>query len=190
MWVVSSDYKTDVRISNDILKQLSESYRKIRNTARYILGNTADFNPDTDSVEYKDMLEIDRWALYKLNALCKKALEAYRSYEFHSLQHAIHHFCVVDMSNFYLDIIKDRLYTEKADSQARRSAQTAMYKLLDALVKLLAPVLCFTTEEIWNAMPHAKEDAKKTRYVCRYAEGLRRIRRQCACRKIRQTYCD
>lgn len=161
LWVVSSDYKTDVRLSNDILKQLSESYRKIRNTARYILGNTADFNPDKDSVDYKDMLEIDRWALYKLNELCKKSLEAYRSYEFHSLQHAIHHFCVVDMSNFYLDIIKDRLYTEKADSKARRSAQTAMYKILDSLVKLLAPVLCFTTEEIWNAMPHAEADSKK-----------------------------
>ena len=161
LWVVSSDYKTDVRLSNDILKQLSESYRKIRNTARYILGNTADFNPDKDSVDYKDMLEIDRWALYKLNELCKKSLEAYRSYEFHSLQHAIHHFCVVDMSNFYLDIIKDRLYTEKADSKARRSAQTAMYKILDSLVKLLAPVLCFTTEEIWNAMPHSEKDSKK-----------------------------
>ncbi len=161
LWVVSSDYKTDVRLSNDILKQLSESYRKIRNTARYILGNTADFNPDKDSVDYKDMLEIDRWALYKLNELCKKSLEAYRSYEFHSLQHAIHHFCVVDMSNFYLDIIKDRLYTEKADSKARRSAQTAMYKILDSLVKLLAPVLCFTTEEIWNAMPHSEKDFKK-----------------------------
>ena len=161
LWVVSSDYKTDVRLSNDILKQLSESYRKIRNTARYILGNTADFNPDKDSVDYKDMLEIDRWALYKLNELCKKSLEAYRSYEFHSLQHAIHHFCVVDMSNFYLDIIKDRLYTEKADSKARRSAQTAMYKILDSLIKLLAPVLCFTTEEIWNAMPHSEKDFKK-----------------------------
>ncbi|MBE7037776.1 MAG: isoleucine--tRNA ligase [Ruminococcaceae bacterium] len=162
LWVVSSDYKTDVRLSEDILKQLSESYRKIRNTARYILGNISDFNPDTDMVSYENMLEIDKWALLKMNALCEKALEAYRSYEFHTLQHAIHHFCVVDMSNFYLDIIKDRLYTQKADSTERRSAQTAMYKILDSLVKLLAPVLCFTTEEIWNAMPHAKEDGKES----------------------------
>lgn len=162
LWVVSSDYKTDVRLSEDILKQLSESYRKIRNTARYILGNISDFNPDNDMVAYDNMLEIDKWALYKMNALCEKALESYRSYEFHTLQHAIHHFCVVDMSNFYLDIIKDRLYTQKADSTERRSAQTAMYKILDSLVKLLAPVLCFTTEEIWNAMPHAKEDNKES----------------------------
>ncbi len=154
LWVVSADYKTDVRMSEEILKQLSESYRKIRNTARYILGNISDFNPDCDSVCYADLEEIDKWALLKLDALKNKVLDAYRSYEFHLFMHAIHHFCVVDMSNFYLDIIKDRLYTEKADSKLRRSAQTAMYQILDTLVRLLAPVLCFTTEEIWNAMPH------------------------------------
>ena len=161
LWVVSSDYKTDVRISQDILKQLSESYRKIRNTARYILGNINDFNPDTDMVSYGEMTEIDKWALLKLNKLIEKSLESYRGYEFHMLQHAIHHFCVVDMSNFYLDIIKDRLYTQKADSKERRSAQSAMFIILDSLVRLLAPVLCFTTEEIWNAMPHKKGDDKE-----------------------------
>ena len=158
LWVVSSDYKTDVRMSQDIIKQLSESYRKIRNTARYILGNINDFNPDTDLVKYEDMVEIDKWALLKLNALIEKSLSSYRTYEFHSLQHAIHNFCVVDMSNFYLDIIKDRLYTTKSDSVERRSAQSAMYIVLDALVKLLAPVLCFTTEEIWASMPHKAGD--------------------------------
>ncbi len=156
LWVVSADYKTDVRISNDILKQHAESYRKIRNTARYILGNTSDFDPDTNAVKYEDMMEIDKWALMRVNELTKKVLEGYRNYEFHTLHHAIHNFCVIDMSNFYLDIIKDRLYTEKADSLARRSAQTAMHTILDYLVRLLAPVLCFTTEEIWNAMPKSK----------------------------------
>ena len=158
LWVTSSDYKADIRISQDILKQISEIYRKIRNTARYILGNIHDFNPESDMVNFKDMLEIDKYALVKLNAVTEKALKAYEDYEYHILYHTIHNFCVVDMSNFYLDIIKDRLYTEKKDSFERRSAQSAMYLVLDSLVKLLAPVLAFTTEEIWASMPHTKED--------------------------------
>ncbi len=158
LWVTSSDYKADIRISQDILKQISEIYRKIRNTARYILGNIHDFNPECDMVNFNDMLEIDKYALVKLNSITEKALKAYEDYEYHILYHTIHNFCVVDMSNFYLDIIKDRLYTEKKDSFARRSAQSAMYIVLDSLVKLLAPVLAFTTEEIWASMPHTKED--------------------------------
>jgi isoleucyl-tRNA synthetase len=162
LWVASSDYKTDIRISKDILKQLSEVYRKIRNTARYILGNTSDFDPDTNSVSYDDMLELDQWALLKLNQLLNKVNEAFRTYEFHMMFHAIHNFCVVDMSNFYLDIIKDRLYTLRSDSKERRSAQTAMYIILDTLVKILAPVLSFTTEEIWEFMPHRASDDKES----------------------------
>ena len=161
LWVVSADYKTDMHISKDILKQLSEVYRKIRNTARYILGNTADFDPDKDSVPYKEMQELDQWALAKLSALIQRVTESYEKYEFHMIYHAIHNFCVVDMSNFYLDVIKDRLYTEKADSKARRSAQSAMFIILDTLVRLLAPVLVFTSEEIWEFMPHRSTDQKE-----------------------------
>ncbi len=156
LWVVSADYKTDMRISDGILKQLSESYRKIRNTARYILGNIHDFNPNTDMVDFKDMPEIDKWALIRLSKLTEKVLSAYRAYEFHIVQHAIHNFCIVDMSNFYLDVIKDRLYTQKADGIERRAAQTVMYKVLSSLVRLLAPVLAYTAEEIWSFMPHAE----------------------------------
>ncbi|MBQ8541129.1 MAG: isoleucine--tRNA ligase [Clostridia bacterium] len=156
LWVVSADYKTDMRISDEILKQLSEAYRKIRNTARYILGNIADFNPDCDAVSYGEMEELDKWALNSLNKLVEKVTAAYESYEFHMIYHNIHNFCVVDMSNVYLDIIKDRLYTQKADSKSRRSAQSAMYIVLDSLVKLIAPVLCYTAEEIWSYMPHVK----------------------------------
>ncbi len=163
LWVVSADYKTDMRISDGILKQLSESYRKIRNTARYILGNISDFDPKCDMVEVSNMQEIDKWALIRLSKLVERVLDAYRNYEFHIVQHAIHNFCIVDMSNFYLDVIKDRLYAEKADSTARRAAQTVMYKVLDALTRLLAPVLAFTSEEIWASMPHTASD--KTEYV-------------------------
>ncbi|MBR2499875.1 MAG: isoleucine--tRNA ligase [Clostridia bacterium] len=160
LWVVSADYKTDMHISDNILKQLSEAYRKIRNTARYILGNIHDFNPDTDSVAVSDMPEIDRFAMMKLNKLIEKVLESYRAYEFHMIYHAIHNFCVVDMSNFYLDVIKDRLYTQKADGILRRSAQTVMYNILDALCRMLTPILCYTSEEIWSYMPHKKGDNK------------------------------
>lgn len=158
LWVASSDYTTDIKISKDLLKQLSEVYRKIRNTARYILGNINGFNPDTDSVDYSEMSELDRWALYKMTNLIKKVNEAYNGYEFHMMFHAIHNFCVVDMSNFYLDIIKDRLYTSKPDSKERRAAQTVMYEILQSLVRMLTPVLAFTTEEIWQYMPHRAED--------------------------------
>ena len=158
LWVASSDYTTDIKISKDLLKQLSEVYRKIRNTARYILGNINGFNPDTDSVDYSEMNELDRWALYKMTNLIRKVNDAYSSYEFHMMFHAIHNFCVVDMSNFYLDTIKDRLYTSKADSKERRAAQTVMYEILQALVRMLTPVLAFTTEEIWQFMPHRAGD--------------------------------
>jgi len=158
LWVVSADYKTDMHISDNILKQISEAYRKIRNTARYILGNIHDFNPDTDTVAISDMPEIDRFAMMRLNKLIEKVTENYRAYEFHMIYHAIHNFCVVDMSNFYLDVIKDRLYTQKTDGVLRRSAQTVMYNILDALCRMLAPILCYTAEETWSFMPHKKED--------------------------------
>ncbi|NMB34471.1 MAG: isoleucine--tRNA ligase [Clostridium sp.] len=154
LWVAASDYKTDIRISKDILKQLSEVYRKIRNTGRYILGNINDFDPDNDMMDYEELNELDKWALMKLNELVEKVSDAYKKYEFHLMFHAIHNFCVVDMSNFYLDIIKDRLYTSKADSKERRSAQTAMYEILESLIKMLSPVLAFTSEEMWQFMPH------------------------------------
>ena len=161
LWVVSADYKTDMRISDGILKQLSEFYRKIRNTARYILGNIHDFNPNTDMVDVADMPEIDKWAMIRLSRLVEKVLAAYRNYEFHIVQHSIHNFCIVEMSNFYLDVIKDRLYTTKPESKERRAAQTVMYKVLDALVRMLAPVLAYTAEEIWSFMPHVDTDEKE-----------------------------
>lgn len=152
LWAASSDYKADIRISKEILKQLSEVYRKIRNTIRYILGNTNDFNYETDKVEFKDMLELDRWALMHMQLLKKEVSAAYESYDFHVLYHAIHNFCSVEMSSYYLDILKDRLYAYKADSFERRSAQTAMYEIMLDLVVMIAPVLSFTMEEIWQFM--------------------------------------
>lgn len=158
LWVSSADYRQDMRISKDMFKHLAQNYLKIRNTARYILGNLAGFEPKTDLVPYDQMCELDRWALMKLNALVSKVIKGYDDYEFHVVLHAIHNFCVVDMSNFYLDVIKDRLYCEEKDSVLRRSAQTAMYEILDALVRMIAPILCFTADEIWQAMPHRDGD--------------------------------
>lgn len=114
LWVASSDYKTDIRISQDIIKQLSESYRKIRNTARFILGNISDFDPETMIMSYYEMEEIDKWALMQLNSLIRKVEDAFSRYEFHGFIHNVHNFCVIDMSNFYLDVIKDRIYTYSA----------------------------------------------------------------------------
>ena len=158
LWALSADYTGEVSLSDDILKQISEVYRKIRNTARFILGNTSDFDPDKDMVEYENLQEIDKWALTRLNKLVKDCTENYDRYSFNNCYHDINQFCVIDMSNFYLDIIKDRLYTSKVDSVERRAAQTTMYIILDNLVKLLAPMIVFTAEEIWKAMPHKKNE--------------------------------
>lgn len=161
LWVASSDYHADIRISKDILKQLSEAYRKIRNTARYILGNLNDFNPDTDMVDVKDLYPIDKWAIAKLNELNDKVRAGYDAYEFHQVYHSIHNFCVVDMSNFYLDVLKDRLYTEKADSASRRAAQTTIYMILDAMTRMISPILAYTSDEIWRYMPHGSNCDKE-----------------------------
>lgn len=152
LWVSSADYKADIRISKSILKQLSEVYRKIRNTIRYILGNTDDFNYETDKVSFENMEELDRWALMHTQLLKEKVTEAYENYDFHVLYHAIHNFCTIEMSSFYMDIIKDRLYTSKKDSIQRRSAQTAMYEIMMDLVVMLAPVLSYSMEEVWQFM--------------------------------------
>ncbi len=162
LWVASSDYHSDVRISNDILKQLSESYRKIRNTARYILGNLYDFYPKEDMVKMDDLLPIDKWALSKLDELNNKVRIAYDNFEFHQVYHRIYNFCVVDMSNFYLDILKDRLYVENANSKSRRAAQTTIYMILDAMTRLVSPILAFTSEEIWQAMRHGENDDSRS----------------------------
>jgi len=150
LWVASSDYRTDIRISSTILDQLVEIYRRVRNTARFILGNLSDFNPDTDVVSYDRLNELDRLILSNFQSLVKRVNECYDKFEFHSLYHEIHNFCAVDLSSFYLDIIKDRLYTAFADSEVRRAAQTVLYQIINDLVKLIAPVLSFTAEEIWQ----------------------------------------
>ncbi|MDF1581375.1 MAG: isoleucine--tRNA ligase [Desulfuromonadales bacterium] len=159
LWVATQDYRNDTRVGDAILKQVSEAYRRIRNTARYILGNLHDFNPATDLVAPGELVEIDRWALSKLEGLTSRVEKAYVDYDFHILYHAVHNFCSVDMSAFYLDILKDRLYIAPAASVARRSAQTAMYYILDALTRLIAPVLAFTADEIWAELPGEREES-------------------------------
>ena len=154
LWVASADYTQDMRISKDIMKQLSQAYLKIRNTARYMLGNLCDFEPDRDLVPAEHLMELDRYALHTFNELAKTARAAYDRYEFHAVYRAVYNFCVVDMSNFYLDIIKDRLYC--GAEAARRSAQTALYHILDGMTRLIAPILAFTSDEIWHAMRHAQ----------------------------------
>ena len=157
LWAGSADYHVDVRCSRDIFKQLSQNYLKFRNTARYCLGNLNGFDAE-NLVAPEDMLELDRWAITKLNGLIEKVAAAYDDYEFHVISHAINDFCVVELSSFYLDIIKDRLYCDGKDSLERRSAQTALYLILDSMTKMFAPILAFTCDEIWQAMPHRSGD--------------------------------
>ncbi|MCM1314378.1 MAG: isoleucine--tRNA ligase [Prevotella sp.] len=176
LWVASSDYHSDIRISKPILSQLSDAYKKIRNTARFILGNLGNgegFNPDTDCVSYDKLTELDKWAMMKLDALIDKVNEGYNAFDFHIAFHAIHNFCVIDMSNFYLDIIKDRLYCEKENSELRRAAQTTMYKILSAIARLSAPIISFTAEEIWGFMPHSSDDDKESVFLNQMPEKSR-----------------
>ena len=157
-WVASSDYHADIRISGDILKQLSDVYRKIRNTARFILSNLNDFDPDKDSVPVEKLDGIDKWALAKMDELLEKCKSAYDKFDFHIVYSSIRDFCTTDLSNFYLDILKDRLYVEKADSESRRAAQTVIYNILRGMTLCLAPILSFTAEEIWGYLPRSEKD--------------------------------
>jgi isoleucyl-tRNA synthetase len=156
LWVTSSDYREDMRCSDEILRRVADSYRKIRNTARYALGNLDGFDPVADAVGLNEMHEVDRWALAELDRVIARAVEAYTAYDFHSVYRALDAFCTVTLSARYFDIIKDRLYTSAPRSHARRSAQTALNYIVDALARLLAPVLSFTADEIWENLPEVK----------------------------------
>ena len=160
LWVSAADYRDDIRISQKILKQLSDAYRRIRNTCRFMLGNLYDFDPGRDVVAYEDMLEIDRYALHRFQELCERILKAYDNYEFHTVYHSLYNYCTLDLSAFYLDVLKDRLYISPPKSRARKGAQTTLHILLDAMTRLMAPILSFTAEEIWQHMP--ANDSKTT----------------------------
>ncbi|MCD6584954.1 MAG: isoleucine--tRNA ligase [Desulfobacteraceae bacterium] len=160
LWVSASDYKDDIRISETILKQLSDAYRRIRNTSRFLLGNLFDFKPEQHAVAYDEMTDLDKFALHSLQELIKRCVNAYDGFDFHVIYHSLYNYCTVGLSAFYLDILKDRLYTSNPESVKRRSAQTVMYYIVDAIAKIMAPILPFTSEEIWKFMPVAGNPAE------------------------------
>lgn len=153
LWVAAEDYRNDIKVSDEIFNRLAEAYRKIRNTLRFLLGNIGDFDPAMDVLDRENLEEIDKWILHRLQILINKCITAYEEYQYHVIYHALNEFCVVDLSAFYLDILKDRLYCEKRNGRLRRSAQTAMWRVLDAIVRLMAPILSFTADEVWEMMP-------------------------------------
>ena len=153
LWVAAEDYREDVRISEEILGQLVEAYRRVRNTARFLLGNLYDFDPASDALPHARLPELERWALHRTHALLERCRAAYEAFEFHLIYHALNNFCSVDLSSFYLDVRKDRLYCERPGGPERRSTQTALFGILDVLVRLMAPLLSFTAEDIWGHMP-------------------------------------
>jgi isoleucyl-tRNA synthetase len=158
LWVASQDYTADVRMSDNVMTQLSEAYRKLRNTFRFALGNLADFDPGRDAVPDAEMEELDRWMLSRTAELVKQCRKWYEAFEFHRVFHALHDFAIVDLSAFYFDVLKDRLYTFAAKNHARRSAQTAVFRIAKALLSLSAPIIAFTAEEIWRHFPRAAGD--------------------------------
>jgi len=153
LWVSAADYREDIRISDNILKQLTDAYRRIRNTSRFMLGNLYDFDPEKDVVDYGSMPEIDRFALHKLQLIVEKARAAYEAYEFHVIYHALYNYCTLDLSALYLDILKDRMYTSAPQSAERKSAQSVLYIVLETIARLMAPILPFTSDEIWQYLP-------------------------------------
>lgn len=153
LWVAATDYRNEVSISEEIIKRTADAYRRIRNTARFLLANLFDFVPERDAVAATELLELDRYAIKRCQQLQTEILQAYDNYQFHVIYQKIHNFCAVDMGSFYLDIIKDRQYTTSVNSSSRRSCQTAMYHIIQALTRWLAPILSFTAEEIWQAIP-------------------------------------
>ncbi len=159
LWVAATDYANEISVSDEILKRTSDSYRRVRNTVRFLLGNLAGFDPARDAMPVDQMLALDRWALARTRELQHEVIAAYRSYDFHVIYQKLHNFCVVDLGGFYLDVLKDRLYTTPATGPARRSAQTAMYWIAEAMVRWLAPIMSFTAEEIWRFMPGARAES-------------------------------
>ncbi|MCK5595409.1 class I tRNA ligase family protein, partial [bacterium] len=153
LWVCSSDYKNDVRISDDILRQIVEAYRRIRNTVRFILGNISDFDPDKDRINHNELTEIDKWMYSKLQELIKSVGDAYEKFAFNKVYVLLGNFCTNELSSFYLDVLKDRLYTAKEDSHQRRSSQTVFYEIIENIARLMCPILAFTSEEIWKHVP-------------------------------------
>jgi isoleucyl-tRNA synthetase len=158
LWVASVEYQADVKMSERVMTQLSEAYRKIRNTFRFALSNVSDFDPLRDALPNDQLDEMDGWMLERTAELVTKCRDWYAAYDFHRVYHAIHDFCVVDLSALYFDVLKDRLYTKAAANKSRRAAQTAVWKIASALVRLIAPVLVFTAEEIWRYLPKGKGD--------------------------------
>jgi isoleucyl-tRNA synthetase len=158
LWVAATDYRAEMSISDEILTRMADSYRRIRNTMRYLLASLSGFETSA-LLAAKDMLSLDQWALQRAHDLQKEILQAYEEFQFHLIYQKLHQFCVVDMGGFYLDILKDRMYTMPANSRGRRSAQTAMFHILEALVRWLAPVLTFTAEEVWRHMPGKRSDS-------------------------------
>ena len=157
LWVAATDYSGEITVSDEILKRMSDSYRRMRNTVRFLLGNLAGFDPSRDALAAPALLEFDRWALTRAASLQQEVIEAYRAYQFHLIYQKVHNFCVVELGAFWLDILKDRLYTMPAKSAGRRSAQTAMYHIAEAMVRWLAPILSFTAEEIWKYLPGERD---------------------------------
>jgi len=159
LWAASTDYRSEASISDEILQRTAETYRRIRNTARFLLSNLFDFNPQENLLPFEDLLALDRWAIDKTRRVQEEIVQAYERFQFHVVSQKLQHFCTIDMGSFYLDIIKDRQYTTQTDSRARRSAQTAMYYILESLVRWLAPILSFTAEEIWQYMPWREQES-------------------------------
>ena len=159
LWIAATDYANEMGVSDEILKRISDSYRRMRNTVRFLLGNLAGFDPAADALPVEQMVAIDRWALARTAALHEEIVEAYRKYEYHLIYQKIHNFCVVDLGGFYLDLLKDRLYTTPKKSVARRSAQTALFHIAESMVRWLAPILSFTADEIWSFLPGKRSES-------------------------------